>query len=172
MRAIDDQFQKLENSARNHPAYKKKVEPGVIYAEPCRPCNPFLTYYNNGKENRCCKTRYDYNFFFCEGYDQDRHREDQKHQFFYMNTDLEEQYPCRTVPLLTSSNYGHRPPYDNLGRIPKKSIIKEFRRNNGAAYCINTNANGYAYDNVRYNPTKPFMWNAQYGYTYAPPRNN
>jgi len=172
MKAFDIQYQKIEDNPKIRERNKPKVEPGVIMAEPICPCNPFLTYYNNGKVNRCCKTGYDYNYFYCDGYDQERHREDRKHPFFYMNIDLEEEYPCRTVPLLTSSNYGHRPLYDTMGRIPRKSAVKEFRRNSGAAYCVNTNGNGYVYNSVSYLPMKPFMWNAQYGYTYAPPRNN
>jgi len=170
MGAMDEHYRKTELTSKYHPANNPKIPPNVVYAEPCRPCNPYLTYFNNGKENRCCKTGYDYNFFFCEGYDQYRHREDQKHQWFYMNTDLEEQFPCRTVPILTSSNYGHRPPYDNTERHPRVQVTRSFMRSCGLA--MNTHSNGYTYPTVSYSPMKPFMWNAQYGYTYAPPKNN
>src|SRR5687768_7288353 len=87
-------------------------------------------------------------------------------------SNFQEEYPCRTIPILTSSDYGHRPPIDCFPRHPKNHIISEFWRNTGTAYCIHPNANAYVYNTVNYVPTKPFQWNAQYGYTYAPPRNN
>ncbi|CAG7834063.1 unnamed protein product [Allacma fusca] len=132
--------------------------------DPC--CYPNLTYYHNGKENVCCKPRHDYNFLFCEGYDQYRHRDDRKHPHFYLGIDIEEKYPCRRVPLLTSSNYGHRPPIDPMGNRPKQKQIHTFYRNSGTSYCLN--ANGY--HNVRLIAPWALKDNEQFGYTYSPPR--
>jgi len=67
---------------------KPKEEEGVIWAEPIQTI-PKLTYYNNGKKNICCKTAYDYNYSYCEGYDQIRHRDDRKHNIKYMHIDVE-----------------------------------------------------------------------------------
>jgi hypothetical protein len=68
----------------------EQLEEGEVIAEPMEPdCIMPLTYYNNGKCNDCRKQQYDYNYFYCEGYDQHRHREDRKHPHFYMNIDYE-----------------------------------------------------------------------------------
>jgi len=166
MKAYEAQTQKIENNyfirERNKP---KEPEEGVIYAV-ADVCVPFLTYYNNGKCNQCCKTPYDYNFFFCEGYDQSLFRDDRKHVHHYLHNDKEEEYPCRTVTLSTNSNYGHRPNIDTMLPMGKKKMIHTFYRNSGTSPCIN--ANGY--ENVTLNPTWSFRYNAAFGYTYSPPK--
>lgn len=65
-----------------------ECEPEAMEPYCCHQCKP-ITYYNNGKCNCCYKRLYDYNYFFCEGYDQYRHRDDRKHPFWLMNIDIE-----------------------------------------------------------------------------------
>jgi len=173
MKSFERQIRNLESNwrerIREREAACKAAEDNVIIAEPfdyCV-CKAPLTYYNNGKCNLCGKLLYDYNYFYCEGYDQYRHRDDRKHATRYMNIDIEEEYPCRTVTLLTSSNYGHRPPIDPMKPIPRNHWIPTFYRSRGAGYCLD--ANGY--NTVKLQPTTSFKWNAQFGYTYSPPRN-
>ncbi|XP_035703207.1 uncharacterized protein LOC118434269 [Folsomia candida] len=170
MRAYETQVRKLEDNWRIRLRKKgaQDEEDNVIVAEPfeCSCKNP-LTYFNNGKCNYCCKQLYDYNYLFYHGYDQYRHREDRKHATRYMNIDLEEEFPCRTVPILTSSNYGHRPPIDPSRPLPRNHATQTFYRSRGTNYCID--ANGY--NNVKLNPTTAFRYNAQFGYTFSPPRN-